>query len=563
MNYNLANPFAPKQSKTIKNREVEKQPLFIDAKSSIANSTQNIIKPLTIEEQYKKNPQNFTVYDSWEIKPKSKASLVPWIGFVPSSIVNAQPQMYQKSNKDISTFWKLWAVWILLSNALPTKWIGQISTWLATKLPWANIIEAGVNKAVNIVKNKKNLLSKSVNNIIQEAKKYKSAEEFIKARGETLYHGTPEKFDNFSLEQVGKSTDSGMFGNGIYFTDDLKEATTYSKRGNKVGEVKEVILDLKKPYIIKTKADIPKIDVPNETIEQMRVADKEYSRLFTEKLQKEGYDGVIDMMSPGSKQYVVFNPSQIKTKSQLIDIWNKANNKAWKPWFSSFKQMVWTWLVVWGWLAAQDMIRNKLWSKSTQIKEQSTPEVIMDNIQPQPSVINQQNTIEAPTLNTNNTRINKRIVEDWRWTNLLNTSSAEMVSPKLLSALLMTENRGNLDPEAVNKNTKKDGTNSYDVWLFQHNSPILISSSTPVNERQYKWTQHDMNKLFKQKYWRNYDVYNAEDNIKATVLFLQDLIRRTNGSLADVIDSYNKWVEWHKRSSDNSYINTFLQYYNE
>lgn len=38
-----------------------------------------------------------------------------------------------------------------------------------------------------------------------------------------------------------------------------------------------------------------------------------------------------------------------------------------------------------------------------------------------------------------------------------------MVSPKLLSALLMTENRGNLDPEAVNKNTKKDGTNSYDV----------------------------------------------------------------------------------------------------
>lgn len=156
-----------------------------------------------------------------------------------------------------------------------------------------------------------------------DPKNFKTAEDYVKAQP-VVYHGTPEKFDNFSLEQAGKSTDSGMFGKGFYFTDDLKEATTYSKRGNKVGEVKEVVLDLKKPYIIKTKADIPKIDVPMDTIEQMKVADKEYSRLFTEKLQKQGYDGVIDMMSPGSKQYVVFNPKQIKTKSQLISEWNKA-----------------------------------------------------------------------------------------------------------------------------------------------------------------------------------------------------------------------------------------------
>lgn len=197
---------------------------------------------------------------------------------------------------------------------------GGEGTYLTGKNIPPEMLEIKVGgKWIPLTNYKKPLLSNNLNPL-----NFKTAEDYVKAQGTPVYHGTPEKFDNFSLEQVGKSTDSGMFGKGIYFTDDLKEATTYSKRGNKVGEVKEVILDLKKPYIIKTKADIPEIDVPMDTIEQMKVADKEYSRLFTEKLQKEGYDGVIDMMSPGSKQYVVFNPSQIKTKSQLISEWNKA-----------------------------------------------------------------------------------------------------------------------------------------------------------------------------------------------------------------------------------------------
>jgi len=38
-------------------------------------------------------------------------------------------------------------------------------------------------------------------------------------------------------------------------------------------------------------------------------------------LKEKGYDGII---SPNN-EIVVFDKSQIKTKSQLIDIWNKAN----------------------------------------------------------------------------------------------------------------------------------------------------------------------------------------------------------------------------------------------
>ena len=42
-------------------------------------------------------------------------------------------------------------------------------------------------------------------------------------------------------------------------------------------------------------------------------------------LKKKGFDGIEYTHADGSIEYVVFNPSQIKTKSQLTDIWNKAH----------------------------------------------------------------------------------------------------------------------------------------------------------------------------------------------------------------------------------------------
>jgi hypothetical protein len=159
--------------------------------------------------------------------------------------------------------------------------------------------------------------------LVSEARKYKTPEEFIQTQGIFAYHGTPQKFEKFTIETVGKSTDSGMFGKGIYFTENLDEARTYSIRDGKVGEVKEVYLKFKNPYIINSKNDIPKIDVPTKTIEDLKNADKKYSELFTKYLQDRGFDGVIDNLS-STKQYVVFNPEQIKTKKELLNIWNNA-----------------------------------------------------------------------------------------------------------------------------------------------------------------------------------------------------------------------------------------------
>lgn len=164
---------------------------------------------------------------------------------------------------------------------------------------------------------------KVVSSLEQEAKKYKSAEEFVKAQGVQAFHGTPEKFDKFDISKNGKSTDSGMFGKGFYFTNDIKEAKTYSTRNGKTGEVKDVILNLKNPLVLNSKNDIPKINVPMDTIEQMRNADKNYSEAFTKYLKDNGFDGVIDKISGNKIQYVVLDNTQIKTKKELIDIWNK------------------------------------------------------------------------------------------------------------------------------------------------------------------------------------------------------------------------------------------------
>lgn len=126
-----------------------------------------------------------------------------------------------------------------------------------------------------------------------------------------LYHGTPESFKNFDISEAGKSTDTGMWGRGIYFTDDKKEAERYATRNGRKGRIIEAVIIIKNPYVINSKSDIPEIKTPKETIDDLRNAATNYSFAFTKYLQERGYDGVIDNIAP-EKQYVVFDPSQIR-----------------------------------------------------------------------------------------------------------------------------------------------------------------------------------------------------------------------------------------------------------
>ncbi len=162
------------------------------------------------------------------------------------------------------------------------------------------------------------------NPLVEEARKYKSAEEFVKSKWKPVYHWTPNKFEEFDINRAWESTDTWMFWKWIYFSDTFNEAKTYSKRWNKVWEVKEVYLNMKNPLVIKNKSDIPKIDVPMNTLEEMKMADTNYSKAFTKYLKDNWYDWVIDHLWP-YKQYVVYDTNVITTKDKLKNIWKTAN----------------------------------------------------------------------------------------------------------------------------------------------------------------------------------------------------------------------------------------------
>ena len=105
-----------------------------------------------------------------------------------------------------------------------------------------------------------------------------------------VYHGTKKEFDEFDIKKVGSQTDTGMFGNGFYFTEDKTKAEGYA--GEK-GEVMSMYISMKNPLIINKSSDIPNIEVPEETIEDLENADINYSKAFKEYLDDNGYDGVI------------------------------------------------------------------------------------------------------------------------------------------------------------------------------------------------------------------------------------------------------------------------------
>jgi hypothetical protein len=128
------------------------------------------------------------------------------------------------------------------------------------------------------------------------------------------YHGTKDaSINKFDISKAGSNTDSGMWGKGFYFTSYKKYADTYNRNKDGGGRTFSVFLSIKNPLMINDKKDIPKINIPNKTIEDMRNAPFAYSNMFRDWLIENGHDGVIDSLSPTTKQYVALYPNQIKS----------------------------------------------------------------------------------------------------------------------------------------------------------------------------------------------------------------------------------------------------------
>jgi len=209
-----------------------------------------------------------------------------------------------------------------------------------------------------------------------EAKKYKSAEEFVKAQGEPVFHGTASKFEVFDPKFRGYATDASSAKGAFWFTDDPATAKAYAiyaaedapvqRAIKEAGDIEKIaqrsgkksdwvkydkavkkyedlatydntykrrqdLANVKEAYV---KGDFLEIDAKGKTPQELST-DANIDSWLNNKVkeaQKSGkaglkiinIDDAVGLYNKPSTHYAVFNPDQIKTKSQLTDIYNQA-----------------------------------------------------------------------------------------------------------------------------------------------------------------------------------------------------------------------------------------------
>jgi hypothetical protein len=204
---------------------------------------------------------------------------------------------------------------------------------------------------------------KSVDPLISEARKYKSAEEFVKGQGTPIFRGdtTPLQLSEMDTSKVFNPSEKealSAFNNtpGLYFTDSVENANSYGKNITKVSvDPKANIIDVKDAPKLLKRSDVEKIiksnpdfkdwstnwdENSNKALKMMVdsvMAEKNGNEFlkaiwsdggfspanFTDAMKKAGIDG-IKVQKEGVKHFVLYNKDSLKSESQLTDIWNKA-----------------------------------------------------------------------------------------------------------------------------------------------------------------------------------------------------------------------------------------------
>lgn len=214
--------------------------------------------------------------------------------------------------------------------------------------------------------------------LVEEARNYKSVEEFVKAQGTPVYHGTGVKFDNFDDSMRGSLTGAKSAKGAIWFTDDNATAKAYSIYSAEEAVVKKALAEADALEKIAQKsgknADWEKYDAKIAEMEDLAKYDNTFNRRgqanvkeviidgdlyevdakgkspqelssgenidswLDEQLQEAkrlGKDGVkitnlddaVGLYNRPATHYAIFDSEKIKTKSQLTDIWKEANKK--------------------------------------------------------------------------------------------------------------------------------------------------------------------------------------------------------------------------------------------
>lgn len=145
----------------------------------------------------------------------------------------------------------------------------------------------------------------------QEAKKYKSADEFVKAQT-PVYHGgsgvkeLSREFRIATPEEKLKFASSGGGYEGLSFSTDRGIAKNYSRNIGNTDEVFEGFIN------------------PNAKIKRMDLKGGTPDDLDLEALRRQGYDAIQDIGDKAEREFRALTERAIITKPQLEDIWKQA-----------------------------------------------------------------------------------------------------------------------------------------------------------------------------------------------------------------------------------------------
>ena len=131
-----------------------------------------------------------------------------------------------------------------------------------------------------------------------------------------VFHGTADDFDEFDINQFAK-TDHGWFGQGFYFGSDPKEADAYARKITRKPRSTKTVIDKTGGHIIPAFLSIKNPFVIEDAIEGA-IFDPNESRAFTERVKKNGHDGIVIMDydkagNPFISTMLAFHPNQIKS----------------------------------------------------------------------------------------------------------------------------------------------------------------------------------------------------------------------------------------------------------
>lgn len=194
-------------------------------------------------------------------------------------------------------------------NLVPKTEPQNLGSRLETSQPVSKVSKVDTSLSRNLARS-----GEDVNPLLSEARKYKSAEEFV-ASQKKLLHGTNTKFDKFDISKSGDVQPSD-WGQGAYFTDNVGNAKNFAKVAGG-----DIVMERYAPNV--KYADGSKLLKDSDFM--LALDDGMGFTTPAEYLAKKGYGGVVFKNPQGFNEYVVFNPDEILSKSQLTSIWEEAN----------------------------------------------------------------------------------------------------------------------------------------------------------------------------------------------------------------------------------------------